>query len=141
MSPQTQTGQSTVVIASRTTSQIRLVGRVAGPDVAQFPGERRRSARVPAEQTPWGEMARLPTGHDVRVVDISTTGVMIESPVRMHVGGRVVLSLAATGADTRLALSGVVRRCQIVSLGPLTYAGALEFDQPIDAALLRPFVA
>lgn len=86
-------------------------------------------------------MARLPTGHDVRVMDISTTGVMIESPVRMHVGGRVVLSLASGNSETRLSVSGVVRRCQIVTLDPLTYGGALEFDKPIDAALLRPFVA
>jgi hypothetical protein len=36
---------------------------------------------------------------------------------------------------------GVVRRCHVSNLSPLTYRGALEFSQAIEVHTLQPFLS
>ena len=54
---------------------------------------------------------------------------------------KVELALFSSDSATRLDLMGVVRRCHVSSLNPLTYRGALEFQQPIEVLALQPFLA
>jgi hypothetical protein len=131
------------VLGHRTGTRIRIVGRAAAPPPLPTAsrGDRRRAERVPAAETPWGDAARLRTGHDVRVLDISTNGALILLPVRLQVGGRVEVSLTEADTDNRLVVTGVAQRCHVANLNPLTYVGALEFEHELDPAMLQPFVA
>ncbi|MEZ5285918.1 MAG: PilZ domain-containing protein [Vicinamibacterales bacterium] len=128
-----------VVLGRRTGTRIRLLARPEAPAPTSAPANRRKAERVPTAETPWADTGRLRTGHEVRVVDISTCGVHFAAPVRLHVGSRVEVCLTELDTDARLVLGGVVSRCQVASLDPVTYAGALEFDREIDAGLLQPF--
>lgn len=132
-----------LTLGHRTGSRIRILHGSTSSTVAAAPRhstERRRAERLTPDQTPWAEAARLRPGLDVRVVDIGTRGVMIEAPTRLHIGTRVELTLFAAETGTRLDLMGMVRRCHVSSLSPLTYRGALEFSQAIEVQSLQPFL-
>jgi hypothetical protein len=134
----------TLTLGRRTGSRIRLLhGSTSSTASAPAPNttERRRAERLAPDQTRWAEAARLRPGFDVRVIDIGPRGVLIEAPARLHIGLRVELALFASDAPTRLDLMGIVRRCHVSSLNPLTYRGALEFSQPIEVRALEPFLA
>lgn len=133
-----------LALGLRTGSRIRILHGSTSSTAAPAPrptSDRRRSERLTPDQTRWAEAARLRPGFDVKVLDIGPRGVLIEAPTRLHIGSHAELTLFATDAATRLDLLGTVRRCQVSSLNPITYRGALEFQQPIDVqALLQPFL-
>lgn len=126
------------VLGQRTGTRIRLVGRTLAETIPL--DERRRAERLSPASAHLTDTGRLRTGHELRVLDISTTGVRIEAPVRMQVGGRIELCLTENGTDQKLVVTGVARRCYVASLDPLVYTGAVEFDQALDLTALLPFV-
>ena len=129
-------------LGRRAGSRIRLLhGSTNSIPPPTRSGERRQAERLPPDQTKWADAARLRPGIDVRVVDIGTRGVLIESAVRLHIGQRMEVALITNDAEVRRDLAGVVRRCQISNLSPLTYRGALEFDRSIELLDLEPFLA
>ncbi len=133
-----------LTLGHRTGSRIRILhsGTSATVGPATRPSaERRRDDRLSPDQTGWADNARLRPGVDVRVVDIGPRGVLIEAPSRLHGGTHVELALFAADTTTRLDVSGVVRRCHVSSLNPLTFRGALEFTTPIDVRALQPFLS
>jgi hypothetical protein len=69
--------------------------------------------------------ARLMGGVDVRLRNVSTRGVLFESPVRMQIGARATLRLRT--ATTSLLLPGEVVRCRVSATrhGRLRYETAL----------------
>lgn len=132
-----------LALGHRTGSRIRILHGSTSSTAAAAPRrttERRRAERLTPDQTAWAESARLRPGLDVRVVDIGVRGVLIEVTTRLHVGTRVELTLFAAETGMRLDLMGMVRRCHVSSLSPLTYRGALEFSQPIEVQTLQPFL-
>jgi hypothetical protein len=131
-------------LGRRTGTRIRILHGSTSSTASVAPrhqGERRREERLPPDQTKWAEGAKLRPGFDVRVVDIGSRGVLIEAPTRLHVGVRVEITLFASETATRLELMGVVRRCHVSNLSPLTYRGALEFNQAIEVKALEPFLS
>jgi hypothetical protein len=131
-------------LGRRTGTRIRILHGSSSSTAATAPkhqGERRREERLSPEQTKWAESAKLRPGFDVRIVDIGSRGVLIEAPTRLHIGVRVEITLFASETSTRLELMGVVRRCQVSNLSPLTYRGALEFNQTIEVKALEPFLS
>jgi hypothetical protein len=131
-------------LGRRTGSRIRLLHGSTSSTAAVAPrntSERRRDVRLTPDQTRWAEAARLRPGFEVRVVDIGVRGVLIEAPTRLHIGSRVELTLLASDTPTRLEIMGIVRRCHVSSLSPLTYRGALEFHEPLEVQTLQPFLA
>lgn len=131
-------------LGRRSGSRIRLLhGSTSSTTPAPLrpPDERRGAERLPPDQTKWADNARLRPGLDVRIVDIGPRGVLIESPVRLQVGARVELALFESDGPRRLDLTGVVRRCNVSSLSPLTYRGGLEFDRAIELTAIQPFLA
>jgi hypothetical protein len=131
-------------LGRRTGTRIRILHGSTSSTAAVAPkhqGERRREERLPPEQTKWAEGAKLRPGFDVRIVDIGSRGVLIEAPTRLHIGVRVEITLFASDTATRLELMGVVRRCHISNLSPLTYRGALEFSQTVEVKALEPFLS
>jgi hypothetical protein len=130
-------------LGKRTGSRIRLLHGSNSATASYAPKnteERRREARLAPEQTRVAEAARLRPGCDIRIVDISARGVLIEVPARLHIGSRVELALFTSDTTRRLEVIATVRRCHISSLSPLTYRGALEFNEAIEARLLQPFL-
>lgn len=128
-------------LGRRAGSRIRLLHTSSGNAPAPRPAEeRRQEPRLSPDQVSLSDTARLKPGTDVRVVDIGPRGVLIEAPVRLHVGIRVELVLTVNETQCRLHAAGFVRRCHVASLNPLVYRGALEFDIELDLQALQPFV-
>ncbi len=128
-------------LGRRAGSRIRLLHGGTNTSAAPRPSqERRREERLAPGQTKWADAARLRPGIDVRVVDIGTRGVLLETTARLHIGQRMEVALLANDTGTRLDLAGTVRRCHIANLDPLTYRGALEFDVVIELQELEPFM-
>jgi hypothetical protein len=128
-------------LGRRAGSRIRLLHGSTNNSAAPRPSEeRRREERLAPDQTQWADAARLRPGMDVRVVDIGTRGVLVETTVRLHIGQRMEVGLLASETGRRLDLAGTVRRCHIANLSPLTYRGALEFDVSIELQTLEPFM-
>lgn len=132
-----------LTLGRRTGTKIRILHSSTSVTAAPAPqptSERRRDERLTPDQTRWAESAKIRPGVDVRVLDIGSRGVLIEASSRLHIGVRVELTLFATDANTRLDLMGIVRRCHVSSLSPITYRGALEFSQAIEVKALEPFL-
>ena len=130
-------------LGRRTGSRIRLLHSSTSATASYAPRtteERRREARLSPDQTRVAESARLRPGFDIRIVDISARGVLIEAATRLHIGSRVELALFTSDTSMKLDMVATVRRCQISNLSPLTYRGALEFNQAIEERLLGPFL-
>ena len=128
-------------LGRRAGSRIRLLHGSTNNAAPRPNEERRREERLAPDQTKWADAARLRPGMDVRVVDIGTRGVLVETTVRLHIGQRMEIALTANDSGGQLNLAGTVRRCHIANLSPLTYRGALEFDVSIELRALEPFVA
>lgn len=129
-------------LGRRAGSRIRLLHASSGNAPAPRPAEdRRQTLRVAPDKTALAEMARMRPGTDVRVVDIGPRGVLIESPVRLHIGLPVELVFTVQDTQARLQMAGLVRRCQVACLNPLVYRGALEFERELAMDLLRPFIS
>jgi hypothetical protein len=90
---------------------------------------RRRHERIPAELTPWDRSALLRPGLDVRLVNLSRGGALVESGNRMNPGVRTELQLR--GARRR-TVCGRIGRCYVTSLDPIRYHGAIAFDDGLE---------
>ena len=127
-------------LGRRAGSRIRLLHGSTNHAPSRPNEERRREERLAPDQTKWADAARLRPGMDVRVVDIGTRGVLVETTVRLHIGQRMEIALTDNDTGGQLNLAGTVRRCHIANLSPLTYRGALEFDVSIELRALEPFM-
>lgn len=92
-------------------------------------GERRRAPRAAGADLPDGLTGRIRPGHQVRVVDISRSGVLIDSARRLLPGSHVEVQLEA--GEQRHACRARVVRCGVSTLQPqlVIYRAGLELDQ------------
>ena len=102
--------------------------------------ERRRSVRLPASAVPYLS-ARLVGGPDVRLINISRRGVLVETTTRLLPGSPVGIKFVA--ADATLILRGCVVRSSVAVLNgsALRYHTAVAFNEDIglcDASLWEP---
>mgnify|MGYP003398853969 CR=1 FL=1 len=86
--------------------------------------------RVGAAEAGWQEDAVLRPGLLVRIVNISATGVLLESPGRLRPGRGAELQLTARDGDARPLCAGRVTRCTVVGISPMVFRGAVAFDRP-----------
>ena len=91
--------------------------------------DRRVAQRVVPERTPWRKLALLRPGQEVILVNLSTGGVLVESPTRLAPGSRTELHLFGS---PRRAVRGRIERCRVSHLRPLRYEGAIVFDGVLD---------
>lgn len=110
------------------------------PDASE---ERRRSVRLPASAVPY-LAARLVGGPDVRLINISRRGVLVETTTRLLPGSPVGIKFVA--ADATLILRGCVVRSSVAVLNgsALRYHTAVSFSEDIglcDASLWGPAAA
>ena len=91
--------------------------------------ERRRDPRLTPETATWNGVALLRPGQEVRVVNISPHGALVESASRLRPGIRAELHLVR-GAS-RIAVKGRLERCEVSRLEPLRYRGAIVFEEHV----------
>ena len=99
----------------------------AGMTVGPF--DRRRGRRAgPGEHGLLG--ARVRPGYDVRIVDISSGGVLVEGHHRLMPGATVELQLQREGRPVEV-VRGQVLRCGVSTLreSAVSYRGAIAFER------------
>jgi hypothetical protein len=96
-------------------------------------GERRRAARVVFRDGHLPPAARVRPGAEVIVVDLSSTGALLEGHGRLRPGGRCELTLALASGD--VTVRARVARCFVARLertAPVRYRTAVTFETLID---------
>lgn len=93
--------------------------------------ERRRSPRLAARELPEELTGRIRPGHQVRVVDVSRSGVLIDSARRLLPGTHVEVHLEC--GDDRHASRARVIRCGVSHLDAqvVVYRAALAFEREL----------
>ncbi len=84
-----------------------------------------------AEEAGWQADAVLRPGLLVHIVNISATGVLLESPARLRPGRRAELQLAARDGDARSLCCGRITRCAVAGISPMVFRGAVDFEKPL----------
>lgn len=100
--------------------------------------ERRVAARRPPAADEPLACARLRTGRECRVVNLSNSGALLESAGRLLPGTHVDIHLVVR--DGRMLVRGRVLRafvCELSSDG-VRYRAAVAFDHPVDTAAAPP---
>lgn len=93
--------------------------------------DRRSSPRVSPESTPYTRAALLYPGHDVTLVNIGAGGALVRSTTRMNPGAPAELQLSGA---SRALVRGLIDRCAVISIDPLTYEAAVVFAAPFAIA-------
>ena len=92
--------------------------------------ERRTSPRLPASVMP-NLTARLLAGAEVRLVDISRRGVLLETDTRLLPGSPIRIKFVADDANLVLRGSVVRSSVNVVNGEGLVYRTAVSFDEDI----------
>jgi hypothetical protein len=91
---------------------------------------RRLHERLKGGDLHWLRGARLKYGADLRVLDISAGGMLLETDTVLAPDSNVVVELTAT--ESPILIPSKVLRCRAASLGEiLKYRGAFAFKRPI----------
>lgn len=94
--------------------------------------ERRAAKRHEEDRLRWVQVARLQFGHGVSLVDLSTGGARIDSPVSLR--PQYVSNLEIIGAGLETVVPFRVLRCEVGGLTAkgVIYRGGCEFMRPIE---------
>jgi len=100
-------------------------------DIAVEPESNRRThERLKAGDLQSLRSARIKYGADVRVIDLSVGGMLLETENRLAPDANLIVEL--TGPESPLLLPSRVLRCRIASLGEIVkYHGACAFKRPL----------
>jgi hypothetical protein len=105
----------------------RSVARVAN---ATEEADRRTHLRLPAEDVLWLQGVRIKYGAEVRVIDISAGGVLVETESELKADSTVVFEVS--GADSTMLVPSRVVRCTPVTNGGMTrYQTACAFKRSL----------
>jgi hypothetical protein len=113
------------------------VRRPAPATMGAFSGDRRFAPRMRRDAAPWLWSIRLPWGTDVELVNISTSGLLVESDSKVSSG--VTLELRLRGPSLNRVVLARFVRCTIAAVdrGRVRYYAAAQFQQPFDSPLSR----
>lgn len=100
-------------------------------DVSVETGENRRvHERLKASDLRWLRGARIKYGADIRILDISAGGILLETSSQLAPDANVVVELL--GPESPILVPSRVLRCRTASLGEiLKYQGACAFKRPL----------
>ena len=105
-------------------------GRIDGSFDQKPPSDRRIHERLRAGDLEWLRGASVKYGAEVRVLDISAGGLLLETQQALKPNSSVILEL--TGPDSPILVPSRVLRCRVASLSDiLTYEGACAFRRPL----------
>jgi CheY-like chemotaxis protein len=93
----------------------------------------KRSRRLAPSELPWLSSVKLSWGQHLRMLNISRSGVLIESGVRLFTGS--VTTFQIQGPELTLVAPARIVRCRVSEVDSLgvKYETAAAFERPIDA--------
>lgn len=108
-------------------SMLRRVDEIAGPKDR----DRRRAPRRPVSDVPWLWSARLGSGPELKLVDVSDTGVLVETAAKIAIGATVDLRLV--GKETDLSVPARITRSEVSHVDALgvRYQMAAAFSRDL----------
>jgi hypothetical protein len=93
--------------------------------------ERRGHMRLGVDDVRWLRSARLKYGPDVRVLDISASGILIETDGQLRLDANIVFELS--GPTNSILVPSKVLRCRVASFADvMRYQGACSFKRPLE---------
>jgi hypothetical protein len=93
--------------------------------------ERRGHLRLGLDDVRWLRSARLKYGPDVRVIDISMTGILVETEGQLRPDSNIVFELS--GPVSSILVPSRVLRCRVAAFAEvMRYQGACAFKRPIE---------
>jgi hypothetical protein len=93
--------------------------------------ERRGHLRLSLEDVRWLRSARLKYGADVRVLDISVGGILVETEGQLRPDSSIVFELS--GPVKSILVPSKVLRCRVASFNEvMRYQGACVFKRPLE---------
>lgn len=98
--------------------------------------DRRRAARRPGTDLPWLWSAKLPTGLDLKVVDVSNSGVLVETPTKLSRG--TTIELRIVGHETNLSVLARIARTDVAHVDALGVKYHIGAAFARDLELVRP---
>ena len=103
--------------------------------------ERRGHLRLGLDDVRWLRSARLKYGHDVRVIDISIGGILVETEGQLRPDATIVFELS--GPLNSILVPSKVLRCRVAAADEvMRYRGACAFKRPLEIPdLLKQAVA
>ena len=99
--------------------------------------DRRIATRLKPHEVPWIREVKPISGDRARLLNISKTGVLLETTARLQPGRRSTVVIV-DGADRKERAEGHVIRTELVSIGPageLIYRTAMAFSEELDLRL------
>ena len=103
------------------------------PFASQFlsSGTTKRAQRWSLSDLPWLSSVKLPWGQPLRLLNISSSGVLVESGIRLSPGSATSVKIG--GPDVALVVPARVVRCRVSTVDSLgvKYETAAAFDQPV----------
>lgn len=95
-------------------------------------GSTKRAQRWALSDLPWLSSVKLPWGQQLRLVNISSSGLLVESGVRLSPGSDTTFRIG--GPDLALTVPARVVRCRVATVDSLgvKYETAAVFDQPVN---------
>jgi hypothetical protein len=98
-------------------------------------GSKKRAQRWSLSDLPWLSNVKLPWGQHLRLLNISSSGMLVESNVRLSPGSDTTFRIG--GPDLSLVVPGRVVRCRVAAVDSLgvKYETAAAFDQPVNELL------
>jgi hypothetical protein len=113
--------------------KLSLVGKPAAPEIARMPARtrQRRAHRLTASELPWPCAVTTSKGVAVRLLNISTSGILFESSLKFMPDTDA--SLYLSGPDTKLTLLARFVRSEVSSVDPLgvKYQTAARFSHKV----------
>ncbi|HEY9466153.1 MAG TPA: PilZ domain-containing protein [Vicinamibacterales bacterium] len=103
--------------------------------------ERRGHLRLSPDDVRWLRSTRLKYGPDVRVLDISAGGILVETDRQLRPDANIVFELS--GPTNSILMPSKVLRCRVASFADvMRYQGACSFKRPIEIPeLLKQAIA
>jgi hypothetical protein len=93
--------------------------------------ERRGHMRLGGDDVRWLRSARLKYGPDVRVLDISAGGILVETDGQLRPDANIVFELS--GSTNSILVPSKVLRCRVASFADvMRYRGACSFKRPLE---------
>lgn len=92
----------------------------------------KRAQRWALSDLPWLSSVKLPWGQQLRLVNISSSGLLVESGVPLSPGSDTTFRIG--GPDLSLVVPARVVRCRVATIDSLgvKYETAAAFDQPVN---------
>ena len=103
------------------------VARPLSSGVPAGASDRRAAQRMPASDLPWITGVRVGNVDEAQIINVSSTGVLVQCQARLVPGQEATLQIV--GAGNRFRVKGHVVRCEVADVrGVLQYEAALAFD-------------